>query len=149
MKKIYFYFKKKPSRLLYAGILLFAITVSLNKLLILAFEAEMFAKLVANPDHHMQHDDDHFNGLNTDNIRSPHESNQIKDTDFNIIFLGDSFVYGFLMASELSPPAQLENILREKYHRNDINVINSAGHPAPHFSRIACCKKLDRNTSQT
>jgi hypothetical protein len=62
--------------------------------------------------------------LNSDNIRSPHEAKDIKDSDFNIIFLGDSFVYGFLLNPEQSPPAQLEKILRKKYHRNDINVIN-------------------------
>jgi hypothetical protein len=72
----------------------------------------------------MQREDKHFNGLNSDNIRSPHEASQIHVSDFNIIFLGDSFTYGFLLNSEQSPPSQLEKILREQYHRDDINVIN-------------------------
>ena len=124
MKKLFLYFKKKPSRLLYAGILLGVIAVSLKSFMFLVFQAELFAKLVADPDHHMQHGDKLFSGLNSDNIRSQHEASQISDADFNIIFLGDSFIYGFVMGSKLSPPAQLENILRDKYHRNDINVIN-------------------------
>ena len=124
MKNLVLYFRKKPVRLLYASILCGMIIGLLYNFFSLSFQAEIFAKLVANPDHRMQRDDNHFSGLNSDNIRSPHEASQIKDEDFNIIFLGDSFVYGFLMASELSPPAQLEQILREKYHRNNINVIN-------------------------
>ena len=104
MKNLVLYFRKKPVRLLYASILLGITGGLLYGFLSLLFQAELFANLVANPDHHMQHDDNHFSGLNSDNIRSPHEANQIHDEDFNIIFLGDSFVYGFLMASELSPP---------------------------------------------
>ena len=100
MKKLYLYFKKKPSRLLYAGILLGVIAVSLKSFMFLVFQAELFAKLVADPDHHMQHGDKLFNGLNSDNIRSPHEASQIRDEDFNIIFLGDSFIYGFVMGSK-------------------------------------------------
>ena len=149
MKKLFLYFKKKPSRLLYAGILLGVIAVSLKSFMYLVFQAELFAKLVADPDHHMQHGDKLFSGLNSDNIRSPHEASQISDADFNIVFLGDSFIYGFVMGSKLSPPAQLENILREKYHRNDINVINFGWTSSSPFSRIACCRILARNTNRT
>jgi hypothetical protein len=85
---------------------------------------EMFAKIVADPDHRMSQDDKHFSGINSDNIRSHHEASNIKDSDFNIIFLGDSFTYGFLLNPTQAPPTQLEMILREKYRRNDINVIN-------------------------
>lgn len=124
MKKLLVYFRQKPSRLLYALVLLAATAAILYGLLSLSFQAEVFAKLVADPDHRMQRDDRHFSGLNSDNIRSAHEADTIHPEDFNIIFLGDSFIYGFLMAPELSPPVQLEKILREKYQRNDINVIN-------------------------
>lgn len=118
------YFRQKPARVIYALVLLLTTGGALYGLLSLSFQAEMFAKLVANPDHRMQQDDKHFNGLNSDNIRSVHEASTIHEDDFNIIFLGDSFIYGFLMAPEFSPPAQLEKHLREKYQRNDINVIN-------------------------
>lgn len=124
MKNLILYFKQNPSRILYAGILLCLLCGALYKCLLLSFQAELFAKLVADPDHYMQREDKHFSGLNSDNLRSQHEANQIHDDDFNIIFLGDSFIYGFLMAPELSPPAQLEKILRENYQREDINVIN-------------------------
>lgn len=124
MSALFHYFRQQPSRLVYATILLAAVAGLLYGLLSLSFKAELFAKLVANPDHRMQRDDKHFSGLNSDNIRSPHEAAQLRADDFNIIFLGDSFIYGFLMAPELSPPAQLQAILRERYGRNNINVIN-------------------------
>jgi hypothetical protein len=124
MKKLLAYFKEKPVRVLHAGVLLMAATGIFYITALQIAGAEIFAKLVANPDHRMTADNKDFNGLNSDNIRSTHEASDIKDSDFNIIFLGDSFTYGFLMSPEKSPPVQLENLLREKYQRNDINVIN-------------------------
>ncbi|MCC7516143.1 MAG: SGNH/GDSL hydrolase family protein [Pseudomonadales bacterium] len=124
MTRLLRYFRDKPIRLFYASLLIAFTALLTHQTASLLFEMELFAKLVHDPDHRMQQGDKHFSGLNSDNIRSPHEATDIKDSDFNIIFLGDSFVYGFLMASELSPPAQMEKLLREKYQRDDINVIN-------------------------
>jgi hypothetical protein len=124
MLRLFHYFRKKPSRFFYTVVLLFVVGAAVYGILSLSFQAEIFAKLVANPDHRMQRDDKHFNGLNSDNIRSMHEALSMRDDDFNIIFLGDSFIYGFLLSPEQSPPAQLEKILREQYRRDNINVIN-------------------------
>lgn len=124
MRQLFNYFRKKPSRIFYSLMLLCMISASLYGFLALSFKAEIFAKVVEDPDHRMQRGDKHFNGLNSDNIRSRHEPAFAHDDDFNIIFLGDSFIYGFLLSSEQSPPTQLEKILREQYRRDNINVIN-------------------------
>jgi hypothetical protein len=124
VKRLFFYFREKPIRVFYAAVWLGIVILIVYKLLSVALQAEFFSMVVANPDHRMVKGDKHFSGLNSDNIRSPHEPKDIKDSDFNIVVLGDSFIYGFLMSSELSPPVQMEKILRDKYQRNDINVIN-------------------------
>lgn len=124
MQQLIVYFKQKPTRVFFALIWLVLVGAVLYGVGWEAAGAEIFTTLVHDPDHRMHAEDKHFSGLNSDNIRSEHEPSQIKDSDFNILFLGDSFVYGFLMSPELSPPVQLENLLRERYHRTDINVIN-------------------------
>lgn len=118
------YFRQQPLRLLYASVWLALLVAALYGGATLYFKAELFATLVRNPDHRMQRDDPHFNGLNSDNLRTPHEAATLRDSDFNILFLGDSFVYGFLLNPQQAPPAQLEQLLRERYGRQDINVIN-------------------------
>ncbi len=124
MKRLWIYFREKPARIVHALTLLAVLCTVSYGTAFQVMQAEIFAKVVRDPDHRMQASDKHFSGLNSDNIRSTHEGIDIKDSDFNIVFLGDSFIYGFLMPEEKSPPAQLENILRERFHRNDINVIN-------------------------
>lgn len=124
MRRLLNYFREKPSQIFHAIILLCIIAFLVVKLPGFAFRMEMFANIVNNPDHRMVKGDKHFSGLNSDNIRSSHEATDIKDSDFNIIFLGDSFIYGFLLNPTQAPPTQLEIILREKYQRDDINVIN-------------------------
>ena len=65
-----------------------------------------------------------FNDINSDGIRSPRETSEIRDGDFNIIFLGDSFVHGFILQYKLAPPKQLEEIAREHFKTDRINVWN-------------------------
>lgn len=124
MRRLIRYFREKPIRLFYTAILLSLVLIPAIRLPGFLFKTELFAKIVADPDHRMVRGDTHFNGLNSDNIRSHHEAADIKDSDFNIIFLGDSYIYGFLLNPTQAPPTQLEMILRKKYHRSDINVIN-------------------------
>ncbi|HEY9035162.1 MAG TPA: SGNH/GDSL hydrolase family protein [Pseudomonadales bacterium] len=79
--------------------------------------------LVADVDHRMKPGD--FPDLNSDNIRSLREASSIRDGDFNIIVLGDSYVFGFLHRNaDTAPPAQLEHWLREHYRTDRINVWN-------------------------
>jgi hypothetical protein len=123
MKHLLHYFRAKPIRLLYAIIWLALTSALLWKTGYLLYEAEIFAKVVQDPDHRMQ--PDKFKGLNSDRIRSEREANDFPESAFNIVFLGDSFIYGFLLPQEnMAPPAQLESILRKQYGRQDINVAN-------------------------
>jgi len=63
-------------------------------------------------------------GLNRDNIRAWREADSIRPDDFNIVFLGDSFVFGYFLDVRESPPAILESLLREHYQTDRINVWN-------------------------
>ena len=62
--------------------------------------------------------------LNEDGIRSPRAPGEFRHDGVNIIFLGDSFVYGDRLKSEDSIPALLERIARTRLQRNDIRVAN-------------------------
>lgn len=78
----------------------------------------------------LAHDVDHrmkapkFTDINSDGIRSPREASEIRPGDFNVIFLGDSYIHGFLLQYRLAPPKQLEEIAREHFHTDRINVWN-------------------------
>lgn len=123
MKALLAYFSNKPQRVVYAALWLTLLGVLAWRAGLLLYQAELFATLVHNPDHRMT--PQQFTGLNSDHIRSSREADAFPEQDFNIVFLGDSFVYGFLLPQEsMAPPAQLEQILREQYHRDDINVAN-------------------------
>jgi hypothetical protein len=84
--------------------------------------AEGWAILVQDVDHRMK--PAKFTDINSDQIRSPREAGDIKPGDFNILFLGDSYVHGFILQYKLAPPAQLEEKLRKHFHRDNINVWN-------------------------
>lgn len=123
MKNLTEYFRQQPRRVLYALVWLLLLGAGLKGITSLLFHAEIFAQVVRNPDHRMT--TDKFDGLNSDGIRASHEASDFQESDFNIVFLGDSFIYGFLLPQEsMAPPAQLESLLREKYQRTDINVAN-------------------------
>lgn len=77
--------------------------------------------LVGNPDHRMtreQHDD-----VNSDGVRSALEPSQFRAGDYNIIMLGDSFVYGMLLGRQDTLPFRLEQLARAQGHPT-VNVIN-------------------------
>lgn len=52
-------------------------------------------------------------GINSDGIRCPVEADDFSSETFNIIFLGDSFIYGAGIKYEESVPAQVESILKQ------------------------------------
>jgi hypothetical protein len=62
--------------------------------------------------------------LNSDGIRSPRAPAEFGADGLNVIFLGDSFVYGDRLASSESIPAQFERIARRELGRGDIRVAN-------------------------
>lgn len=78
--------------------------------------------LYGDPDH-LMHADRHKD-LNSDNIRSTHEPQNINTQDTNIIFLGDSFTYGFLLSARASIPNQFELKARAAHPNLNINAIN-------------------------
>ena len=65
-----------------------------------------------------------YDDLNSDNIRSQIEASEIKAEDTNIIFLGDSFVYGFLLSHHAAIPYQFEEIAQPQFPHQKINGIN-------------------------
>ena len=62
--------------------------------------------------------------INSDGIRSRVEATSFPEEAHNILFLGDSFVYGFRLELEESVPYQLESIARERHPGQAINVAN-------------------------
>lgn len=81
-----------------------------------------WVNLVHDVDHRMKRPQ--FTDINSDGIRSPREASEIKPDDFNIVFLGDSFVHGFILQYKLAPPKQLEEIARAHFNTDKINVWN-------------------------
>ncbi len=74
-------------------------------------------------------DIDHWNNprhpeINSDSIRSRYEAGYFREEDFNIIFLGDSFVFGWLLPADRSLPRQFEKIAREQYPGKGIKAAN-------------------------
>ena len=61
---------------------------------------------------------------NSDGIRSLIEPDQVLETDHNVIFLGDSFAYGYRMPMENALPRVLEKRARAALPEKDIRVFN-------------------------
>lgn len=80
------------------------------------------ATLLRDVDHRMTPAD--FADLNSDNIRAARDADGIHPDDFNIVVLGDSYVFGFLLPARFSLPQQLEDQLRAHYGTDRINVWN-------------------------
>jgi hypothetical protein len=63
--------------------------------------------------------------INGDGLRSALEADQIAAEDYNIILLGDSYVFGVLLQPHTTISARLEKILRkERSPQQAVNVIN-------------------------
>lgn len=62
--------------------------------------------------------------INSDGIRSAVEATDFPPEARNILFLGDSYVYGYRLEPEEAPPQQLEALARERHPGVDINVAN-------------------------
>jgi hypothetical protein len=79
---------------------------------------------VASIDHRLQ-PDSHSLPTNRDGIKGVRESSEFREEDFNIIFLGDSFVYNSL-AGGISIPELLEKRLNERLQTQHSKVANFA-----------------------
>lgn len=62
--------------------------------------------IVGDPDHRMTRQ--YHPNVNTDGIRSEREASSFRADDFNVLFLGDSFTYGWRVMSGKTLPAQFE-----------------------------------------
>jgi len=63
-------------------------------------------------------------GINSDNIRSRFEAGDFSDDTFNIILLGDSFVFGLYLDEAETVPAHLEHLYRERKASPPVRVLN-------------------------
>lgn len=63
-------------------------------------------------------------GINADGLRSDREADAFREEDTNIIFLGDSFVYGLRLTGEESIPSLVEAMARDTHPGQRINVAN-------------------------
>jgi hypothetical protein len=84
------------------------------------FEGELY--FVHDVDHRLE--PHKSKDINSDGIRSLVEADSFREEDINIIFLGDSFVYGYALDYADTPPQQLEAIARERHPGANLNVAN-------------------------
>lgn len=79
-------------------------------------------RLMKDPDHRMT---PHATAdINSDGIRSTVESDAFQEADLNVIFLGDSFVFGFNVPHSKSIPHLLETKVRGLHQDRVVNVAN-------------------------
>lgn len=97
----------------WAFTLLLSVFSAFSCLLLLEFGLRYFyfrpweeANLVGNPDHRMTKP--YHDNVNADGIRSGIEADALRDEDFNVLFLGDSFVYGWRVMMGKTLPVQFE-----------------------------------------
>lgn len=91
-------------------------------------------------DHFMDkrnHDD-----LNSDNIRYHREAVDLASEDINIIFLGDSFIFGFLLNHRAAIPYQFEEIAQAQFPQQNINGINFGWVSASPYIELNLLTKL-------
>ena len=62
--------------------------------------------------------------INADGVRLKGEADQLKEEDFNIIFLGDSFTYGWRLEYEETFTSQLEKIAAASACKQRVRAIN-------------------------
>ena len=77
--------------------------------------------LIRDPDHRL---DPKIIEHNSDGIRSAKEAKDFPEDDINVVFLGDSFVYGLGHYPELAIPQRFERLARSRYQNCKINVAN-------------------------
>ncbi len=73
---------------------------------VLYFQPWQERNIVGNPDHRMT--PAYHDNVNRDGIRAEHEAEAFTDAGFNVLFLGDSFTYGWRVLQGKTLPAQFE-----------------------------------------
>jgi hypothetical protein len=102
---------------LLCGLLIFADCVLMNT------RYSRYQRLLKDIDHRPKQDAIEFN---SDGIRDSREASDFPASDFNIIFLGDSFVYGLYLYPHEALPQLFEKQVRGSYPERKINVANFA-----------------------
>ena len=82
-----------------------------------------YSAIERNPDHRNPPNDRGL-GTNSDGIRSDREAGEFGADSFNVIFLGDSFVYGAGLPPNESVPAQWETQIRNLLPEKNIKIAN-------------------------
>lgn len=75
-------------------------------------------------------------GINSDGIRSRVEASDFADDTFNIILMGDSFVFGLYLNDDATVAAHLERLYRERGADPRVRVINfgwTSSSPGPGY----------------
>lgn len=105
--------------------LLYAIVVGLVVLAVIEAACRFLypddIELVRNPDHRLRPNSAE---TNADGIRMKREAREFTEDAVNVVFLGDSFVFGGREYPQLALPAQLEAVLRARHPTCAINVAN-------------------------
>jgi len=86
------------------------------------YDLMLWQTLIEDIDHRLKPNEK--DDINSDGIRSFREAGDFPAEDFNIIFSGDSYVYGHLLGSEQSTPSQFEKLARQQLPEKSINVAN-------------------------
>lgn len=108
--------------LLFLFLLLFAAILALEVVVPLIFGKWWSSiDIVSNPDHRMTREQ--YTDLNSDSIRSAVEPSAVRDEDFNVVVLGDSFVYGMWLGRQDTLPYRLEELARKAGY-NNVRVFN-------------------------
>jgi hypothetical protein len=62
--------------------------------------------------------------INDDSIRDTRDASAFRESDFNVVILGDSFVKGFLLRPHQAIPQQFERLARQRFPDRSINAAN-------------------------
>lgn len=86
------------------------------------------------PDHRLKPNP--AEGVNSDSIRSRVEASDFSEDTFNIIVLGDSFVFGLYLQEDETVPAHLERLYARRSPAQRVRVLNfgwSSSSPGPGY----------------
>ncbi len=139
--------KRSPLKIFVFSILFFFLLLFLSVVFLEVAGPLVFGKwwtsinIVSNPDHRMTQEQ--YTDLNSDNIRSAIEPDDVKDSDFNIIVLGDSFVYGMWLGRQDTLPYRLEELAHKAGYAN-VRVFNYGWISSSPFLSLRLLKEIGK-----
>lgn len=128
--------------ILFAAILAVSAWVLYKVLAQEVFDYILWQKLVEDPDHrHKPHEAD---DINADGIRSAREASEFGADSFNVIFLGDSYTYGYQLSADQAPPMQFEMLASRKLPGHSIRVANFGWSSSSPYLSLRLLKDIGR-----